>query len=80
MSKAFLQLLVGLAEDPLRAREFRDHPEALLGGAGLSEEEEQAVRGRDASRIRALLAEEPPEHDLMLLTWLGSILEDHGEE
>ena len=79
MSKAFFELLVELAEDPLRALEFKANPDPMLKGAGLSKEEEEALRSRNANRIRGLLAEPPPEQDLLLLTWFGSILDEEGE-
>lgn len=79
MSKAFLDLLIELAEDPLRARKFKANPAPDLRRAGLSKEEKDALRSRDPARIRAVMAAESPERDWMLLSWLTSLTQD-GEE
>jgi len=57
----------------MRVIEFRRDPDAMLTAADLSAEQREALRSRDPSRIRAALVERPIDHDLLLLSWLGSI-------
>jgi hypothetical protein len=75
-----LQYLIGLAQDPVRAIEFREDPDAALAAANLSSEQRDVLKSRDPSRIRAALADRPAEDDLLFLSWLGSIADEPDAE
>ena len=75
-----LHFLFALAQDPIRASEFRRDPEAALAGVDLSAEQQEALRSRDPSRIRAALVERPLDQDLLFLTWLGSLTDEPVSE
>lgn len=75
-----LHFLFALAQDPMRAREFRRDPEAALAGVDLSADQQEALRSRDSSRIRAALVERPLDQDLLFLTWLGSLTDEPVSE
>ena len=71
-----LRYLLELAQDPIRARDFRADPDRALAGADLSPAQRDVLRSRDPSQIRAALVERPVEDDLLFLSWLGSIADD----
>ena len=71
-----LHYLFDLAQDPLRARAFRADPDRALADVDLSEEQRDAMRSRDPSRIRAALVERSADQDLLLLAWLGAVTEE----
>jgi hypothetical protein len=71
-----LHFLFALAQDPIRASEFRRDPETALSGVDLSAEQQEALRSRDPSKIRAALVERPLDQDLLFLTWLGSLADE----
>ena len=75
-----LHYLFALAQDPLRASEFRRDPETALAGVDLSPEQQEALRSRDPSRIRAVLVDRPLDQDLLFLTWLGSLTDEPVSE
>ena len=68
-----LRFILELAQDPVRARQFRADPDSTMAGADLSPEQQDVLRSRDPSRIRAALVEGPVDHDLLMLAWLGPL-------
>ena len=72
--------LFELAQDPIRARAFREDPDRALADADLSPQQREVLKSRDPSRIRAALADRPAEDDLLFLSWLGSIADDPDAE
>lgn len=60
MAAALRTLLAQLAADPERMTAFIRDPMKVLGAAGLSEEERQALLSRDERRIQVAVAEDLP--------------------